>query len=71
MIAKSLIFLIGCIMLFPAMFLIFNDSIIYFILGVIYFVFIVFSGTDEDRKFWKVWWKINKSLFPLPKEYEN
>lgn len=71
MIAKVIIFVMGWIMLFPAMFLVFNDDVICFVLGVIYFVVVVFSGQEQDRKFWKVWWQINKSLFPLPKEYEN
>lgn len=71
MIAKVIIFVMGWVMLFPAMFLVFNDSVICFVLGVIYFVVVVFSGQEQDRKFWKVWWQINKSLFPLPKEYEN
>ena len=71
MIAKVIIFVMGWIMLIPAMFLCFDGNFWYFVLGVIYFVVIVFSGSDIDRKFWKVWWQINKSLFPLPKEYEN
>lgn len=71
MIAKFIIFVMGWIMLVPAMFLVFTDSLVYACLGVIYFVVVVFSGSEHDRKFWKVWWNINKSLFPLPKEYDN
>ena len=71
MIAKLIIFVMGWILLFPAMYLVFNDSLIYFVLGIIYIVVIVFSGPEQDRKFWKVWLQINKSLFPLPKEYDN
>lgn len=70
MVAKVLIFVMGWVMLIPAMFLCFDGNFWYFVLGAIYFVVIVFSGSDIDRKFWKVWWSINKSLLPLPKEYD-
>ena len=67
---KIIIFVIGWALLVPAMFLCFNGSFLYFILGVIYFVVMVYSGSEIDRKFWKLWWKINKSFLPLQKEYD-
>ncbi len=69
--ANFVIFIAGSILLLPAAVLLFSGNTYYFLFGMFYVTAMIFSGTGNNRKFWRRYFAVIKKLFPLPKEYDN
>ena len=59
---KIIVLALGYFLLLPCGFMLLSDNFWIILCGIVYFVVIVFSGNEKDRKFWKVWWRLHYYL---------